>query len=37
MTVLEQLVAQDMIDTYEEAVIEKDDSADIMLDLLEND
>lgn len=37
MTVLEQLVAQDMIDTYEEAVIEENDSADIMLDLLEND
>lgn len=37
MTVLEQIVAQDMIDEYEDGVMEPEDSADIMLDLLEDD
>lgn len=37
MTVLEQIVAQDMINEYEHGVMEPDDSADIMLDLLEDD
>ena len=37
MTVLEQIVAQEMIDEYEDGVMEPDDSTDIMLDLLEDD
>lgn len=37
MTVLEQIVAQEMMDEYEDGVLEPEDSADIMLDLLEDD
>lgn len=36
-TVMEELVAQDMMTDYEQDVLEDNDAADMMLDLLEND